>query len=52
MDFWANLEHQIRYKKGLPQDKADEIAEELKACAETIADTDERMLAIREKLTN
>ena len=52
MDFWANLEHQIRYKKGLPQDKADEIAEELKACAETIADTDERMLAIREKLSN
>ena len=51
MDFWASLEHQIRYKKGLPQHKADEIAEDLKACAETIADTDNRMLAIREKLT-
>ena len=50
MDFWASLEHQIRYKKGLPQEKADQIAEELKACAETIADTDMRMLAIREKL--
>ena len=50
MDFWASLAHQIRYKKGLPQEKADQIAEELKACAETIADTDMRMLAIREKL--
>ncbi len=50
MDFWASLEHQIRYKKDLPQYKADEIAAELKACADTIADTDRRMLAIREKL--
>ena len=50
MDFWASLEHQIRYKKDLPQYKQDEIAEDLKACAETIADTDMRMLAIREKM--
>lgn len=52
MDFWASLEHQIRYKKGLPQSKADEIAADLKSCADTIADTDRRMLAIREKLTD
>ena len=50
MDFWASLEHQIRYKKGLPKEKADAIATELKACADTIADTDRRMLAIKEKL--
>ncbi len=50
MDFWASLEHQIRYKKNLPSQKAEEIAEELKSCADTIANTDERMLAIREKI--
>lgn len=50
MDFWASLEHQIRYKKGLPRKKADEIAAELKGCADTIAETDRRMLAIKENL--
>lgn len=50
MDFWASLEHQMRYKKDLPQVKADEIAQDLKSCADTIADTDMRMLAIREKI--
>ncbi len=50
MDFWASLEHRIRYKKGLPKHVADEIAVDLKACAEVIADTDMKMLAIRQKL--
>jgi Uncharacterized protein conserved in bacteria len=50
MDFWASLEHQMRYKKDLPQQKADEIALDLKSCADTIADTDMRMMAIREKI--
>lgn len=50
MDFWASLEHQMRYKKDIPQYKTEEIAKELKACADTIADTDMRMLAIREKI--
>lgn len=41
MDFWASLEHQLRYKsKGeIPQF----IAKELKECAETIAETDLKM---------
>lgn len=41
MDFWASLEHQLRYKsKGeIPQF----IAKELKECADTIADTDLKM---------
>jgi putative GTP pyrophosphokinase len=52
MDFWASLEHQMRYKKDIPQYKTEEIANELKACADTIADTDMRMLAIREKIGN
>lgn len=50
MDFWASLEHKIRYKRGLPQEQLDQIASELKYCADTIADTDMRMLAIREKI--
>ena len=50
MDFWASLEHQIRYKKGLPRKKADEITAELKGYADTIAETDRRMLAIKENL--
>lgn len=48
MDFWASLEHQMKYKKentGMP-----EIAFELKSCAETIAATDARMLGIRKKI--
>ena len=48
MDFWASLEHQMKYKK----DSADrpEISAELKSCAETIAATDARMLAIRKRI--
>lgn len=48
MDFWASLEHQMKYK----QDDADtpEIAAELKSCAETIAATDARMLGIRKRI--
>ena len=49
MDFWASLEHQIRYKKGLPQKLQDEIFADLKYCADTITDTDRRMQEIRIK---
>lgn len=47
MDFWATLEHQIKYKQDIPNQEA--IIEELKQCADTISQTDERMLSIREK---
>lgn len=47
MDFWATLEHQIKYKQDIPNQ--DEIIQELKECADTISRTDERMLSIREK---
>ncbi len=48
MDFWASLEHQMKYKK----ENADrpEIASELKSCAETIAATDARMMGIRKRI--
>jgi len=48
MDFWASLEHQMKYKREIPDQEA--IAEELRLCAETIRQTDERMLAIRQKI--
>ena len=48
MDFWASLEHQIRYKKGLEEEQ--KISEGLKECAETIARTDLRMQELREMI--
>ncbi len=48
MDFWASLEHQMKYKK--ENTGMTEIASELKSCAETIAATDARMLGIRKKI--
>ena len=48
MDFWANLEHRMRYKKDIKA--ADEIIDELKECADNIAATDEKMMIIREKI--
>lgn len=48
MDFWASLDHQMKYKKDL--EDMDEIGEELKACAEIIAQTDLKMLSLRQKI--
>lgn len=45
MDFWASLEHQIRYKNDLSEAK--EIAAELKQCADTIAQTDLQMQQLK-----
>ena len=45
MDFWATLEHQLRYKKDAVF--TDEMANELKACAEISAELDARMEAVR-----
>ncbi|MBR2284355.1 MAG: GTP pyrophosphokinase family protein [Ruminococcus sp.] len=41
MDFWASLEHQLRYKTDAKL--TDEISEELRECAERIAETDIKM---------
>ena len=51
MDFWASLEHRMKYKHYIDPDKVDEIVADLKDCADTIAETDMRMLAIRENIT-
>lgn len=51
MDFWASLEHKIRYKKDLT-DEALLIAEELKSCADDISVLDMRMQEIRDRIEN
>ena len=45
MDFWASLEHKLKYKQDIEQ--ADRIADELKKCADTICQVDNRMQEIR-----
>ena len=45
MDFWASLEHQLRYKKDF--EFTHEMADELKICAEMSAELDMRMDCLR-----
>lgn len=48
MDFWASLEHQLRYKKNMENVEGhEEISERLLSCAETIAETDRQMQEIK-----
>ena len=48
MDFWASLDHQLKYKKPLMD--SEDISRELKLCADVIAQTDEKMLSIRQSI--
>ena len=48
MDFWASLEHQLKYKENLENHQDIEV--ELKQCAEIIAETDLQMMNIRNKI--
>lgn len=48
MDFWASLEHKLRYKKDLPQEKLDVLREDMKKCADESASWDRRMQEIRD----
>ena len=48
MDWWASLEHKIRYKKDAKVPK--DIAEELRECAEAAAILDNRMEQIQKKI--
>ncbi len=45
-DFWATLEHQLKYKQNLPNGKL--IRRELKRCADEIASVDISMQTIRD----
>ena len=50
MDFWASLEHSMKYKNHT--ENSEEIVRELKECAELISEADLRMQAINEKINN
>lgn len=45
MDFWASLDHQLRYKKDIENQA--QIQADLKECAEIISNTDQRMQIIK-----
>ena len=48
MDFWASLEHQMKYKREIPDQQ--HIVAQLKSCAEDIARVDMEMMDIRRRL--
>ncbi len=48
MDFWASLEHKMKYKKDMQN--PDVITKELLECADLISVLDERMIRIRGKI--
>ncbi len=50
MEFWANLEHKLRYKKNLDSEMIKETSKELKECAIISAQLDERMQNARDKI--
>ena len=48
MDYLANLDHQLRYKRG--EKETDQINEELQQCAAVITQLDQKMLEVRKKI--
>ena len=48
MDFWASLEHKLKYKKNI--ENAEEISKELQRCAEASSQLDLRMQALRDRI--
>lgn len=48
MDFWATLEHQMKYKKEIKD--GEKIMEELRQCAIVINQIDEKMLTLRKSI--
>lgn len=50
MEFWANLEHKLRYKKNLPEQLVASIAERMYNCAEHSALLDDEMSAVRREI--
>ena len=47
MDFWASLEHKMRYKKNIPAEQMKYLQDELYDCVEQSAALDKRMQSIR-----
>ena len=47
MDFWASLEHKLKYKKDIA---SDQLTQDLKQCADESAALDLKMDAIRKEI--
>ena len=50
MDFWASLEHKLRYKKDLDEDILEKLSKELTECALKCADLDQKMENIKKSI--
>lgn len=50
MDFWASVEHKLRYKKNIPENEVEQLAKELVECAQISASLDQRMEDIRNRI--
>lgn len=48
MEFWASLEHKLKYKKNV--NDAEEIVEQLRHCADTIEELDHQMQDLRNRI--
>ena len=48
MDFWASLDHKLKYKRDIPE--AEMISRELRRCADEIASTEMNFQAIRDMI--
>ena len=51
MDFWASLEHKLRYKKNLTPEQLEILASELESCARISYDLDVRMQKVRNEIS-
>ena len=52
MEFWANLEHRLHYKKEMDEKISKELSIELTDCAEIIANLDIKMKNIHDRIEN
>lgn len=52
MEFWANLEHKLRYKKNLSEEVSKLTADELFECAEMSSQLDYKMQKVRDVIEN
>ncbi len=52
MDFWASLEHKLRYKKNINPQEIERLERELIECSEVSAALDKRMEEIRNRIEN
>ena len=52
MDFWASVEHKLRYKKNIDTELLEELSSDLCECASISANLDQRMEDIRKRLAH